>query len=150
MTTAPSKTRARKPSATPRKKTAATAVKTADAPLSASTEAEQVLAIILKTLDDNKAEDIAHVSLAGKSPLADYLVIATGRSSRHVTALSNLIDDALAKEKFGCRLEGRENGDWVLVDAGEVIVHLFRPEVRSFYNLEKLWDVTLPPAPAKE
>lgn len=96
--------------------------------------------IIKKTLEDNKAEDIIEISLTGKSPIADYMVIASGRSSRHVTALSNHIAEALAKEGIGkARFEGQENGDWVLGDAGDVVIHLFRPEVRAFYNIEKIW-----------
>lgn len=101
---------------------------------------ELVRDIVLKTLDDNKAEDIVEVSLVGKSPLADYMVIASGRSSRHVVALSQHIADDLAKSGIHkARFEGKENGDWVLGDTGDVIIHLFRPEVRHFYNIEKIW-----------
>lgn len=101
---------------------------------------ELVRDIILKALEDNKAEDIVEVSLMGKSAIADYMIIASGRSSRHVIALSQHISDELAKEGISkAKFEGRETGDWVLGDTGDVIIHLFRPEVRSFYNVEKIW-----------
>lgn len=110
--------------------------------------------MLVATLDENKAEDIVCVSLEGKSALCDYMIIASGRSARHVVALAELLGTALQKIGRGARYEGRENGDWVLCDAGDVIVHLFRPEVRSFYNLEKIWsqpEETLPAmaAPAR-
>ena len=101
---------------------------------------ENIRDIILEALEDNKAEDIVTVPLQGKSTIADYMIIASGRSSRHVVGLSNHITDALAKN--GCtkaKFDGKENGDWVLGDTGDVIVHLFRPEVREFYNIEKIW-----------
>jgi ribosome-associated protein len=90
-------------------------------------------------LDENKAEDIIIVPLAGKSSIADYMIIATGRSSRHVAGLADMIGDHLKSLGKTAKYEGKGNGDWVLADAGDVIVHLFRPEVRSFYNLEKIW-----------
>lgn len=93
----------------------------------------------MATLDDNKAEDIVVIPLAGKSALADYMVIATGRSSRHVVSLAELVGDRLAKDNVPTRFEGKENGDWVLADARDVIVHIFRNEVRDFYNIEKIW-----------
>lgn len=96
--------------------------------------------IILKALEDNKAEDIVTVDLEGKSTIADYMIIASGRSSRHVVGLSNHIADALAKTaKTKAKFDGKDNGDWVLGDVGDVIIHLFRPEVRAFYNIEKIW-----------
>ena len=101
---------------------------------------EHMRDIILQALDDQKAEDIVTVSLKGKSAIADYMIIASGRSSRHVVGLSNHIMDELAKAGMKkARFEGKENGDWVLGDAGDVIIHLFRPEVREFYNIEKIW-----------
>jgi ribosome-associated protein len=103
--------------------------------------------LLLATLDDNKAEDIVTVPLEGKSAIADYMIIASGRSARHIVGLAELLGAALSKIGRPARYEGKDGGDWVLMDAGDVIVHLFRPEVRSFYNLEKIWlqpDDTLP------
>lgn len=88
--------------------------------------------------------------LEGKSALADYMIIASGRSARHVVALAEILGGIAQKLGLKTRYEGRENGDWVLTDTGDVIVHLFRPEVRSFYNLEKMWcppEESLTPAP---
>ena len=96
--------------------------------------------IILEALDENKAEDIVTIPLQGKSPIADYMIIASGRSARHVVGLSNNIADSLAKNGFTkVKFDGKDNGDWVLGDSGVVIIHLFRPEVRDFYNIEKIW-----------
>jgi len=95
---------------------------------------------IEKILDEGKAEDIISIPLKGKSSLADYMIIASGTSTRHVTALSNQITSKLKIMGFKIfSTQGQRNGDWVLVDAGDVIVHLFRPEVRDFYNLDKMW-----------
>ncbi|BBU54490.1 ribosomal silencing factor RsfS [Mameliella alba] len=104
------------------------------------TTAEGILAAVLETLSDNKAEDIVQIDLHGKSSVCDYMVIATGRSSRQVAALSEKLSDEL-KQRFGVlsTMEGKDTGDWVLIDAGDVVVHLFRPEVREFYQLEKMW-----------
>ncbi|WP_296426806.1 ribosome silencing factor [Yoonia sp.] len=101
---------------------------------------ETLLAAVLKSLDDDKAEDIVQINLRGKSEMGDYMVIATGRSSRQVTAIAEKLADRL-KQEFGVisKTEGKETGDWVLVDTGDVIVHIFRPEVREFYQLEKMW-----------
>lgn len=95
---------------------------------------------ILTSLDDDKAEDIVQIDLRGKSAIGDYMVVATGRSSRQVAAMSEKLLDRL-KTEFGrsARIEGKETGDWVLIDTGDVIVHVFRPEVREFYQLEKMW-----------
>jgi ribosome-associated protein len=103
------------------------------------------LKLVVKSLDDDKAEDIVTVALAGKSTIADYMVIASGRSTRQVSAIAQRLTERI-KAATGARLgiEGLRAGDWVLVDAGDVVVHVFRPEVRSFYNLEKLWAVTMP------
>lgn len=101
---------------------------------------EDIRDIILDALEENKAEDIITISLKGKSSIADYMVIASGRSTRHVVGLSNHIAELLAKAGASkARFEGKDNGDWVLGDTGDVIVHLFRPEVREFYNIEKIW-----------
>ncbi|MEM8569885.1 MAG: ribosome silencing factor [Pseudomonadota bacterium] len=102
-----------------------------------------MLATILASLDDDKAEDVSTIPLAGKSELADHMVIASGRSSRQVSSIAEKLADRL-KQGHGVivRVEGKEHGDWVLIDAGDVIVHLFRPEVREFYQLEKMWQPT--------
>jgi ribosome-associated protein len=93
-----------------------------------------------KTLADGLAEDVTTIDLQGKSSIADYFVIASGRSQRQVTALAERVLKALKENGYGrCSAEGLRLGDWVLIDAGDVIVHLFRPEVRSYYNLEKMW-----------
>lgn len=99
-----------------------------------------LLSSILASLDDDKAEDVVTIPLAGKSDLADHMVVASGRSTRQVTAMAEKLADRL-KARFGliCRTEGGDVGDWVLIDAGDVIVHIFRPEVREFYQLEKMW-----------
>ena len=99
-------------------------------------------AFILKSLDDDKGEDILSIPLAGKTSIADYMVIASGRSSRQVAAMADHLIEKL-KSDFGRRVkvEGLPQADWVLLDAGDIIVHMFRPEVRSFYNLEKMWSI---------
>lgn len=99
-----------------------------------------LLSSILSSLDDNKAEDVVCIPLAGKSEIADHMVIASGRSSRQVSSIAQNLSDHL-KQAFGpgVRVEGGATGDWVLIDAGDVIVHVFRPEVRDFYQLEKMW-----------
>jgi ribosome-associated protein len=101
--------------------------------------------IITGMLDDDKAEDIVVIELAGKSSLGDYMVIATGRSNRQVAAMADHIVKRLKELGIkGVTPEGLRQRDWVLVDAGDIIVHLFRPEVRQFYNLEKMWGADLP------
>jgi ribosome-associated protein len=77
--------------------------------------------------------------MMGRSPMADFMVVASGRSNRHVAALAEHLTETLKKDGIVCRTEGLQQGDWVLIDAGSVIVHLFRPEVRTFYNIEKMW-----------
>jgi ribosome-associated protein len=110
------------------------------APLRGARDSAELLSAILASLDDDKAEDIVTIPLAGKSEMADHMVIATGRSSRQVAAISEKLADRL-KQDLGLvvRTEGKDLGDWVLIDAGDVIVHIFRPEVREFYQLEKMW-----------
>jgi ribosome-associated protein len=95
---------------------------------------------ILSSLDDDKAEEVISIDLKGKSEMADFMVIASGRSSRQVASISDKLTERL-KVDFGVisKVEGKDAGDWVLVDAGDVIVHVFRPEVRAFYQLEKMW-----------
>ena len=101
---------------------------------------EQLLAHILASLDDDKAEEVAQIDLRGRSEMADYMVICSGRSTRQVAAIAEKLVDRL-KQDHGrlCRIEGKDTADWVLIDAGDVIVHVFRPEVRDFYQLEKMW-----------
>ncbi|MEO1308421.1 MAG: ribosome silencing factor [Pseudomonadota bacterium] len=101
---------------------------------------EALLDRIISQLNDDKAEDVVKISLIGKSEMADYMVICSGRSSRQVAAISEKLVDML-KQDHGrsCKIEGKETGDWVLIDTGDVIVHVFRPEVREFYQLEKMW-----------
>ena len=103
------------------------------------------LPIILGTLDDSKAEDTVTIDLAGKTSLADAMIVTSGRSSRHVGAIADHVIEALKEHgRKDLRVEGMPHCDWVLIDAGDVIVHIFRPEVRSFYNLEKLWSSESP------
>ncbi|MEO9864882.1 MAG: ribosome silencing factor [Yoonia sp.] len=103
-------------------------------------DSETLLAAILKSLDDDKGEDVVQINLRGKSEMGDYMVIASGRSTRQVSAMSEKLADKL-KAEFGVlsKIEGKDTGDWVLIDTGDVIVHIFRPEVREFYQLEKMW-----------
>ena len=96
--------------------------------------------IIHKVLSDNKAKDITKINLEKKSSIADYMIICSGTSNRHVISLSNYLVEALKKENLNTlNVEGIRNGDWVLVDAGDIIIHLFRSEVREYYGLEKMW-----------
>jgi ribosome-associated protein len=100
---------------------------------------------ILAKLDEDKAEDIVLIDLKGKSSMADALIVASGRSQRHVGALADHLTRAIKAAGFGkAPVEGLPACDWVLIDAGDVIVHLFRPEVRQFYNIEKIWSVDTP------
>jgi ribosome-associated protein len=101
---------------------------------------EQVLAAVLASFEDDKAEEVVQIDLRGKSDVADYMVICSGRSSRQVASISEKLADKL-RQQFGvaAKMEGKETGDWVLIDGGDVIVHVFRPEVRDFYQLEKMW-----------
>ncbi|MFN3521091.1 MAG: ribosome silencing factor [Phenylobacterium sp.] len=102
--------------------------------------------LILARLDDDKAQDVVFIDLKGKSAVADGLIVASGRSHRHVGAMADHLLRTLKEHGYGkARVEGMPHCDWVLIDAGDVIVHLFRPEVRSFYNIEKIWSVE-PPA----
>jgi len=98
----------------------------------------KILDLVLQTLEDGKAEDIVTIDLAGKTTIADHMVIASGRSTRQVLALTEHLDEVLSR-RIRISIEGKTQGDWVLIDAGDVIVHLFRPEIRSYYNLEKMW-----------
>ena len=104
------------------------------------TTSEMLLARILTSLENDKAEDIVQIDLRGKSSIGDYMIIASGRSSRQVSAISEKLVDNI-KQDFGrsSKVEGKGAGDWVLIDTGDIIVHVFRPEVRDFYQLEKMW-----------
>jgi ribosome-associated protein len=101
---------------------------------------EALLAAILTSLEDDKAEEVVSIDLRGRSDMADYMVICSGRSSRQVASISEKLVDRLKQDhRRASKIEGKETGDWVLIDAGDVIVHVFRPEVREFYQLEKMW-----------
>jgi len=101
--------------------------------------------VAVASLQEDKSEDITVIDLAGKTSIADYMIIASGRSQRHVSAIAEHLVERLKKRGITpMSVEGLAQADWVLVDAGDVIIHLFRPEVRSFYNLEKMWAVPLP------
>jgi ribosome-associated protein len=108
-------------------------------------DAEEILRLVLARLDDMKAEDTVTIDLTGKSTIADTMVVTSGRSSRHVGAVADHVLKDLAKAGVpGLRVEGMPHCDWVLIDAGDVIVHVFQPEVRTFYSLEKMWAPALP------
>ncbi len=101
---------------------------------------EGTLQVVLASLDDSKAEDPIAIDISGKSALGDHMVIASGRSHRHVGAIAdNLVRDLKKSGSGPVRVEGLPHCDWVLIDVGDIIVHLFRPEVRAFYNIEKMW-----------
>ena len=101
---------------------------------------DDIKTLIEQSLDADKADDITTINLAGQSALADYIIIASGTSSRHVAGMAEKLKDRLNTRGIKrVKMEGRAQSDWVAIDAGDVIVHLFRPEVREFYNLEKMW-----------
>ena len=107
-----------------------------------------ILTTVLNSLSDAKAEDVVAIDLAGKTSIGDHMVIASGRSQRHVGAIADQVRDKLKSEGHGnLRIEGMPHCDWVLIDSGDVIVHIFRPEVRQFYNLEKMWSAERPNDP---
>lgn len=107
---------------------------------SARPDPTETLNLILARLDDMKAEDTMTIDLRGKSPLSDYMVITSGRANRHVAAIAENVTKSLKENGVtGIRIEGLPAGDWVLIDSGDVVVHVFRPEVRTFYNLERMW-----------
>ena len=106
----------------------------------ASPEADALHALVLQSLEDDQAVETVSIALAGKSSIADYMVIASGRSTRQVASMATKLAERIKVEmRRTARIEGLPAADWVLIDAGDVIVHLFRPEVRSFYNLERMW-----------
>lgn len=105
---------------------------------------KDLLDLVLTSLEDTKAENINPIDLAGKTTIADFMVVASGRSQRQVSAIADHLVQALkASGHAGPRVEGLPQADWVLVDAGDIVVHIFRPEVRDFYNLEKMWAADL-------
>lgn len=113
--------------------------------LSESDDAKALSDFVQSILDENSAQDVIEIDINGKSSVADYMLVASGRSNRHVSALADYVIRGLKEQGFkSLGIEGRETGDWILVDVGDVILHIFRPEVRLFYNLEKIWSVPLP------
>jgi ribosome-associated protein len=102
--------------------------------------AAAAIKLVRKSLEDSKAEDITPIDITGKSPIADWMVVASGRSQRHVGAIAERLVSALKAAGGGnIRVSGERQCDWVLIDTGDVVVHIFRPEIRSFYNIEKMW-----------
>jgi ribosome-associated protein len=100
---------------------------------------------LAQVIDDNKGEEIVTLNLKDKCSFADFMIVASGRAPRHVTALADYVADALKKNGTPpLSVEGKESGDWVLIDAGDIVVHIFRPEVRHFYNIEKMWALPAP------
>ncbi len=126
-----------------------TIVSITDMPNTAQADAGSVHRLILDQLDEDQAQDLVTIPLEGKSSIADHMVIASGRSTRQVASMATKLAERLKKEGHGTpRIEGLPAADWVLIDAGDVVVHLFRPEVRSFYNLERMWGFGDEPAAA--
>ncbi|MFN3933995.1 ribosome silencing factor [Parvibaculum sp.] len=108
-------------------------------------KSSQMLALVLESLEEDKAEDVVSIDLTGKTPIADHMVVASGRSQRHVGAVADHLLRRLKEAGFGnAQVEGMKQGDWVLIDGGDVVVHVFRPEVREFYKLEKMWSADIP------
>ena len=108
--------------------------------MSQRVSAQDTLNVVLARLEDMKAEDTVSIDLTGKSSIGDFMVVTSGRSQRHVASIADhVIKDLEQSGAARVRVEGMSQGDWVLIDAGDVIVHVFRPEVRAFYNLEKMW-----------
>jgi ribosome-associated protein len=108
--------------------------------MSGNLDSSHAIETVLASLDDSKAEDIVSIDIRRKSSLGDFMVVASGRSHRHVAAAAEHLLQALKDEGLGqARVEGLPSADWVLIDAGDVIVHIFRPEIREFYNIEKMW-----------
>ena len=106
----------------------------------ADAKSDPLLKLVLEQLDDDQAQEVVTIDLEGKSSIADHMVIASGRSTRQVAAMAQKLAEKVKQEGFGpVKLEGLPAADWVLIDAGDAVVHIFRPEVRSFYNLERMW-----------
>lgn len=120
-----------------------------ETPLSADSKAESLHALVMSSLDEDQAQEVISIPLEGKSSIADFMVIASGRSTRQVAAIAQKLGERIKHAGFGpVRIEGLPAADWVLVDAGDIIIHLFRPEVRGFYNLERIWGYGDAPAAA--
>ncbi|MFC5356085.1 ribosome silencing factor [Azospirillum himalayense] len=106
---------------------------------------DELKALVETSLDDDQAEDVVVIDLAGKTTIADYMIVASGRNTRHIAAMAMKLADRMKQAGLrGVEVEGLNQCDWVLVDAGDVIIHLFRPEVRTFYNIEKMWGLETP------
>ena len=103
---------------------------------------------VVESLDGDKAEDVIVIDLRGRSSIADHMVIASGHSQRQVVAMAEHLQAKLKHQGLAVALEGAQQGDWVLIDGGDIIVHVFRPEVRAFYNLERMWGLKSPAATA--
>ncbi len=113
--------------------------------ISAEFDSAKLVDQISAWLDDAKAEEIVAIDLSGKSTVADFMIIASGRTDRHVGAIADQVQRKLKEHGYGnARAEGQETCDWVLLDTGDVVLHIFRPEVREFYNLEKMWQADRP------
>ena len=108
---------------------------------------QTLLKLIEKTLDDNKAQDIVTIDLKGKTSIANFMVIASGTSNRHVASLADKVKSALKDNHYANSSEGEEKANWVLIDAFDVIVHIFKPEVREFYSIEKMWQAVVKSRP---
>ncbi|WP_211196176.1 ribosome silencing factor [Alteraurantiacibacter aquimixticola] len=118
----------------------ATIISMTDNPETIHAEPGSLHALVLQQLDDDQAQDVISIPLEGKSSIADHMIVASGRSTRQVASIATKLAEVVKKAGFGSpRVEGLPAADWVLIDAGDVVVHLFRPEVRSFYNLERMW-----------
>jgi len=109
-----------------------------------TTNENEVLEIIQKTLEDGKAENVVTIDLAGKTSIANQMVVASGTSQRHVASLAEKVQENLKAAGYKTTIEGEDKADWVLIDAFDVIVHIFKPEVRDFYSLEKMWSAVKP------
>ena len=108
-------------------------------------ESSKMLALVLESLEEDKAEDVVSIDLTGKTPIADHMVVASGRSQRHVGAVADHLVRRMKEAGFGTsQVEGMKQGDWVLIDGGDVVIHVFRPEVREFYRLERMWSADIP------
>mgnify|MGYP002039605699 FL=1 len=110
------------------------------APALTGDRSDALHALVMQQLDDDQAQDIVTIDLDGKSSIADHMVVASGRSTRQVASIAQKLAEKMKQDGYGpIRLEGLPAADWVVIDAGDVVVHLFRPEVRSFYNIERMW-----------
>lgn len=110
-------------------------------PKKSQIDSKSISDLVLKSLDEDQAIDVLEIDLAGKTSIADIMIVASGRNSRHVAAMADHISSVLKDNGAGrLKVQGLENADWVLIDAGDVIIHLFRPEVRDFYSLETIWN----------